>query len=666
MAGTSNHRPFREALGQLMDRMGRRLGGQVMRAAEVETFFYEDQGISPAYWQLASDTDFAKQISGRLVGQPHAVHALSDLLELLSSRLDPPGKPISSLLFIGPTGVGKTEAAKVLCRCMLGDEALMHRFDMSEYIDEGAVDRLIGSWANPEGQLTSRIRYRPYGVLLLDEVEKAHPKVLDLLLQVLDEGRLSDANGRTTFFHNLVIIMTSNLGVEEASHRLGFAHDKQQDDRIYEAAVERFFRPEFVNRIDQLVIFKPLQKTDVHRIAQLQIKDLLRRDGFLRRTTLLTISKDALEWVSERGYDPKMGGRALKRQIERDLTTLSADQLLQLSPEIPVLLEIGLQEGQLNPMVEPLALTGSGDLGWIPDFPLKSRAGKFIHGLIKQLEKLEDQIHFLEEGSGQSQPFIGRDAGQQNWGLYHYKERVASCLEDLRHKLAGMHDHGKKPPIALRFKEARLEDGTGALSIRDHHLGAKLFEPGLIQQLSSTYKHGIPIWDQWQSEMLLLWTRAKMLGLEFDDVRANHMDRLKLQIVPRVSEGTKDAIAYLADQYKALFQALDLSHSWHPRAGHFTLEGLGVRNLLAAESGIHMFFSDYQSPIPLQVMLEHANGKNRNGERPSRVIRLYHEYQYVTDMRTATTCKAPLSASEYQLLLLAGLLHQKRKASPRR
>ncbi len=238
-------------------------------------------------------------LGGELIGQQEAIEALSDFVHLIKAKLCDPGKPLGSLFFIGPTGVGKTHAAKVLCEYIMGDEKQLMRFDMNEYVDEWALQRLIGDKDQPEGLLTGKVRYQPFGVLLFDEIEKAHPLIHDLLLQVLYDGRLTDSLGQTTDFTNTIIIMTSNLGAEKVASQLGFEIKGKDDSSIYRSAIEDFFRPEFVNRIDKIIAFQPLQKDQIRSIARLQIKELLQRDGFLRRNTILNISHEALGWVAQ-------------------------------------------------------------------------------------------------------------------------------------------------------------------------------------------------------------------------------------------------------------------------------------------------------------------------------------------------------------------------------
>jgi ATP-dependent Clp protease ATP-binding subunit ClpC len=242
------------------------------------------------------------------------------------------------MLFVGPTGVGKTEAAKILCRYLLGDERKLIRFDMNEYLDAYSVNRLLGDYHQAEGLLASSVRNKPFGVLLFDEIEKAHNKVQDLLLQVLDEGVFSNTLGKKIDLKNYVIIMTSNLGSEEINRRFGYETENSSNEQIYKKAIENNFRPEFVNRIEEIVIFNSLSFDNILEIARLQIVQLFSREGFMRRTTILNISQEVLHWVAKRGFNSKMGGRALKRQIEKDLTLFAAEKVQALPLSYSILI----------------------------------------------------------------------------------------------------------------------------------------------------------------------------------------------------------------------------------------------------------------------------------------------------------------------------------------
>ncbi len=264
----------------------------------------------------------------RVVGQHQAVQAISNALRRSRSGLSDPNRPIGSFLFLGPTGVGKTELARTLADFLFDDERAMVRIDMSEYSEKHSVSRLIGAppgyvGYDQGGQLTELVRRRPYTVILLDEVEKAHPEIFNTLLQLLDDGRLTDGQGRTVDFTNSVLIMTSNLGSELIDPGLG---REIIESRIMQA-VRRHFRPEFLNRVDDIVVFGHLSRTDLTKIVELQL-DHLRRRLAVRRLGL-QVSDEVKDLLTEEGYDPAYGARPLKRVIQRRLSDPLAIRLLE-------------------------------------------------------------------------------------------------------------------------------------------------------------------------------------------------------------------------------------------------------------------------------------------------------------------------------------------------
>jgi ATP-dependent Clp protease ATP-binding subunit ClpC len=267
-----------------------------------------------------------------VVGQRPALEAAADVIGVAKARLNDPGRPLGSLLFLGPTGVGKTQCAKAIARYLFSDSDSLLRFDMNEYLSPGAASRLAGTFDQPEGLLTAAVRRQPFAVVLLDEIEKAHPEVLDLLLQVLGEGRLTDALGRTVDFSNTLIVMTSNLGVREARQSLGFRAASHQRE-AYTLAAQKFFRPEFFNRLDRIVPFDPLTRAEVGEIARHLIHEVLHREGLVRRKCVLRLEESALGRIIDQGFDPVMGARALKRGIERQLTQPVAARLAAGVPE---------------------------------------------------------------------------------------------------------------------------------------------------------------------------------------------------------------------------------------------------------------------------------------------------------------------------------------------
>ena len=266
-----------------------------------------------------------EELHRRVVGQHDAVDAVADAVIRSRSGLKDPRRPIGSFLFLGPTGVGKTELARALSEALFDSEDAMVRIDMSEYMEKHSVSRLIGAppgyiGFEEGGQLTEAARRRPYGVVLLDEVEKAHPDVFNILLQVLDDGRLTDGHGRTVDFKNVVMIMTSNVGSTRLLEGVG---DDGKIDEVVErdvmAMLRAQFRPEFLNRVDDVVLFTPLTRAELQEIVGLQLERV--RERLADRRIELVVSDVATRWLAERGYDPAYGARPLKRLIQRELET---------------------------------------------------------------------------------------------------------------------------------------------------------------------------------------------------------------------------------------------------------------------------------------------------------------------------------------------------------
>ncbi|MBO7736607.1 MAG: AAA family ATPase, partial [Clostridia bacterium] len=265
----------------------------------------------------------------RVIGQNEAVQKVSDAILRSRAGIADPNRPIGSFLFLGPTGVGKTELAKTLARSLFDDEKNLVRIDMSEYMEKFSVSRLIGAppgyvGFDEGGQLTEAVRRKPYSVILFDEIEKAHPDVFNILLQVLDDGRITDSQGRTVDFKNTVIILTSNLGsqyilegIDESSHEIT-AEARDAVDEL----LKRSFRPEFLNRLDEIVYYKPLSQADIGAIVDLLLNELTAR--LAEKQLTLTVSERAKEFVAENGYDPVYGARPLKRYLQSSVENLLA------------------------------------------------------------------------------------------------------------------------------------------------------------------------------------------------------------------------------------------------------------------------------------------------------------------------------------------------------
>ncbi|MFR1037264.1 MAG: ATP-dependent Clp protease ATP-binding subunit, partial [Acutalibacteraceae bacterium] len=268
----------------------------------------------------------------RVIGQNEAVTKVTEAIIRSRAGIQDPNRPIGSFLFLGPTGVGKTELAKALAECLFDDEHNIVRIDMTEYMEKFSVSRLIGAppgYVGYEegGQLTEAVRRKPYSVLLFDEIEKAHPDVFNILLQVLDDGRITDSQGRTVDFKNTIIILTSNLGSSalldgiEPDGAISAAAKAEVNDLL-----RRSFRPEFLNRLDEIVFYKPLTKDDIRKIVDLQIKDLNRR--LSDRQISCEVTDAAKDFIVENGYDPVYGARPLKRFIQKHVETLIARRMI--------------------------------------------------------------------------------------------------------------------------------------------------------------------------------------------------------------------------------------------------------------------------------------------------------------------------------------------------
>jgi ATP-dependent Clp protease ATP-binding subunit ClpB len=278
-------------------------------------------------------------LQARVVGQDDAVKAVADAVRRGRAGLQEASRPIGSFIFLGTTGVGKTELAKALAAFLFNDEDAMVRIDMSEYQERHTVSRLIGAapgYVGYEegGQLTEQVRRKPYSVVLFDEIEKAHPEVFNTLLQVLDDGRLTDNQGRTVDFTNTIIIMTSNLGSEVIRERMeladdGFLSDEQQQKLEGEIMqlLKRQLRPEFLNRIDEIVMFRALGRAEIRGIVEIQFQRLARIAAKNHHLTL-ALADEAMDWLAERGYDPAFGARPLKRTMQRHLANPLAEELL--------------------------------------------------------------------------------------------------------------------------------------------------------------------------------------------------------------------------------------------------------------------------------------------------------------------------------------------------
>lgn len=292
-----------------------------------------------------------EELHQRVVGQDEAIIAVSDAIRRSRAGLQDPRRPIGSFIFLGTTGVGKTELAKALAEYLFDDENMMTRIDMSEYQEKHSVSRLVGAppgyvGYDEGGQLTEAVRRKPYSVVLLDEIEKAHPDTFNILLQVLDDGRLTDNKGRVVNFKNTIIIMTSNMGshiIQENFESIDDTNreeivDKTKDEVM--ALLKQTIRPEFLNRVDEVIMFQPLMRNEIKGIINIQLQQL--KDMVAKNGMILEFSDYALEYLSVQGYDPQFGARPLKRLIQKEIINLLSKKILagDIDKSKPVLIDV--------------------------------------------------------------------------------------------------------------------------------------------------------------------------------------------------------------------------------------------------------------------------------------------------------------------------------------
>ncbi|HHZ65308.1 MAG TPA: AAA family ATPase, partial [Flavobacteriales bacterium] len=292
-----------------------------------------------------------EELHKKVVGQDEAIVAISDAVRRSKAGLQDSNRPIGSFLFLGPTGVGKTELAKTLGEFMFSSESNVTRIDMSEYQEKHSVSRLVGAppgyvGYDEGGQLTEAVRRKPYSIILLDEIEKAHPDVFNILLQVLDDGRLTDNKGRTADFKNTIIIMTSNLGSHIIQENFDKMHNENREKVLAKTKAEinellrQTIRPEFLNRIDETIMFSPLTRNDVAKIVSMQFQKVV--EQMSAQKINLTASKEALEWLADMGYDPQFGARPVKRVIQKNVLNELSKQILagKLESESDLVLDV--------------------------------------------------------------------------------------------------------------------------------------------------------------------------------------------------------------------------------------------------------------------------------------------------------------------------------------
>lgn len=351
---------FPGKLASLLAGLALRHAGHPVRRDDVLAFFQARSGLTLTFMDDARVFErerLTRQLTRQVAGQAAAVETVVDVVARARARLNDVDRPLACLLFLGPTGVGKTHLARHAATLVYGSEDRLVRFDMNEFTGAEAVARLVGTLWEPEGLLTSAVRRQPFCVLLLDEIEKAHPDVFNLLLQVMGDGRLTDALGRTVDFSQVLLVLTSNLGAAEVARPLGLrAQEADGDALTYRKAAERFFAPEFWNRLDGVVPFRRLGLSEVEQVCRQVVEGVFGREGLTRRQCVLDVDDGVVRRLAQGAHDPELGARALKRAIERDLVDPIAERLAVMPPGSPALVSVREARAGLSATVHPLEL----------------------------------------------------------------------------------------------------------------------------------------------------------------------------------------------------------------------------------------------------------------------------------------------------------------------
>jgi ATP-dependent Clp protease ATP-binding subunit ClpC len=416
---------------------------------------------------LGDQRTIQQTLSRQLIGQPAAVEALGRTVIRYTQHLHAPDRPLGVLLLLGPTGVGKTEAAKALTRLLFTDEARLVRLDMNELTTAHAAEQLVGTFDLPEGRLTAAVRRQPNCVILLDEIEKAHPDVFDYLLQVLGEGRLTDARGRVADFRSAVIIMTSNLGATEQSSNLGFEVSAERRQQIYVKAAQQFFRPEFFNRLDEVVAFGNLDPHDMQKIVAIQMDQVLSRDGIKRREIFVKVEDSAIRQVIHSGYDSKLGARAVRRMLESQVIGPLADCLSGMSIDHPALVQISHQPSDTKLSCRVIELAKAQAIPRHPTLEnevLMERGAKLYERLDERLSGLQDELRHVDcQATGKLHAASYYALREQ---LYRCAEALKVCKNKLRRTVGPRLDSVPVTPATPR----RDLDASGTRrGIRDWH-----------------------------------------------------------------------------------------------------------------------------------------------------------------------------------------------------
>jgi ATP-dependent Clp protease ATP-binding subunit ClpA len=608
--------------------------------------------------------DIISEISEGVIGQKAAVEAAADVISIAKARLNDTSRPLASFLFLGSTGIGKTETAKQIAKYLYGQEDKLLRFDMNEFVSPDDVARLVGTFDQPEGLLTSAIRRQPFSVILLDEIEKADADVFNLLLQVLGEGRLTDALGRTADFSNAIIILTSNLGTREANVKLGFRETNESNASIYRQTAEKFFRPEFFNRLDKIIPFENLSREDVGRIARLQLQQVFAREGFVRRNCRIELEPTALEKIVDEGYNPELGARALKRAIEKNLIQPVAVRLSALNSTSPTIIKISRIKNKFVTQVEqikPLAINES--IWQTHDF---SNTNSELDQIEEVLDRIEDVIQsFKPQGE-----IIPNDDKQARYYLVReYIQRIERMLER-----ADKFDESKVRSPKSKVQSRKLVDLKNAGIDFSQFLGDSNLAVRIKELAYENEDFGGNVEDYVQD----IWRETAFLECIADSLKRPLDSKSVMTFRCADIYFGKETIPEFRQNYHQLFsqelglKVTDLSHHGID-TDYFEmflgLEGMFAHSLAKTEAGNHVFVSRRGDFIPIEIGIFemkktqdfddfpkiYLKSLEKAKEQDFSVVRIYNERGTALDFRTNLITKENLTFRELRTFILAGL-----------
>jgi len=626
--------------------------------------FSASSGLSVSFLDDRSELDYARVIealSVEVIGQKAAVTACADAVTIAKARLNDSIRPIASFLFLGPTGVGKTQCAKALANYLFGDRDRLIRFDMNEFASYYSVARLTGTLDAPEGLLTSAVRRSPFAVLLFDEIEKAHPAVFDLLLGVMGDGRLTDARGQLVDFSNTIIILTSNLGAREAASDLGFRQTNKSDASVYRLAAEKFFKPEFFNRLSRVVPFERLSRQDVQKIANRLIEDVFNREGLVRRGVKLVVETGALNLLVEAGYHPQLGARALKRTLERQVTAPIAARLAATPADQPLIVFINEDRGRIKVDACSLTVVETGKL----ELPFSDTAEFLdrVEDVLIRVEDLADRLYPAGEillGDGQS------SMQMQRVNLRQQMRRVSRMLEraderrakqDQRSAVSTVSRSKRPADKGYQRQLAKVVTETFDNQIFDHNVHQFLTE---LAARSETFGDDI---DDYLVDLLNETSLLNALSTIVDGSDAKTLIR-----VASLDATGRAACLQLRDLYRTLFEKefnckviqsenisneRDAGTHAHMHVASLLLEGPLAALLAPLEAGTHLFVSGGQTYQPVVVTVGSAAPKQFESLPP--VLRIYAEPEVTLDLRTQLLSLGKMGSAALRAFVLAAL-----------